>query len=169
MAKRWVAATGGSRPHDGQSGTQRQQSGGVRAGCWPVGQAAQRTLSQLVRLVSTGTHLQQFGALRDGVCPSAQAAQRTVEQSIFAASVAVPIDPDDVPDEPPMVDESPVVVVVAVPLDPLIVPSVPVCPVPVPVQAASARRAAIHIADSVRIHDLFMRPPLSATLVFKAA
>jgi hypothetical protein len=118
-------------------------------------------LSQLVRLVSTGTHLQQFGALRDGVCPSAQAAQRTVEQSIFAASVAVPIDPDDVPDEPPMVDESPVVVVVAVPLDPLIVPSVPVCPVPVPVQAASARRAAIHIADSVRIHDLFMRPPLS--------
>jgi hypothetical protein len=106
--------------------------------------------------------LQQFGALRAGVCPSGQAAQRSVEQSTFAASVAVPIDPDDVPDEPLAAELS----VVAVPLDPPIVPSVPVCPVPVPVQAASERRTAIRIAIN---HDLFMRPPLSATLVFKAA
>jgi hypothetical protein len=116
-------------------------------------------LSQLVRLVSTGTHLQQFGGFRADVCPSGQAAQRTVEQSTLAASVAVPIEPDDVP---PVLD----VVVVAVPVVPPMVPSVPVCPVPVPVQAASARRAANNIADITRIHDLFMRPPLSATLVF---
>jgi hypothetical protein len=94
--------------------------------------------------------LQQFGGFRAGVCPSGQAAQRTVEQSTLAASVAVAIEPD----EPPRVDAS----VVAVPLDPPIVPSVPVCPVPVPVQAASARRTTKRLT---RIHDLFMRPPLS--------
>jgi hypothetical protein len=51
----------------GPSGTQRQQSGGWSAGCWPVGQAAQRTFAQSAMLVSSGTQRQQSGGWSAGV------------------------------------------------------------------------------------------------------
>jgi hypothetical protein len=46
---------------------QRQQFGGVNAGRFPSGHAAQRTAEQSVMLWSTGTHAQQSGGLRAGV------------------------------------------------------------------------------------------------------
>jgi hypothetical protein len=64
-----------------QLGTQRQQSGGVSAGCWPSGQAAQRTFEQSRTVSSIGTQRQQLGGVRAGVCPAGQALHRTVEQS----------------------------------------------------------------------------------------
>lgn len=129
--KRVVGAAGGSsmKPED-QSGMQRQQSGGVSAGCWPVGQAAHRTLSQVLTLESTATHWQQFGGLRAAVCPSGHAAHRTFEQFPALPAAAVPaleeaseVPEPIVPDEPPPVPD---VSVVAVPLPPPIVPSLPV-------------------------------------------